>query len=29
MPLEISPKDRDGFMSQLKEANPNIEVKQS
>ena len=25
-PLEISPKDRDGFMSQLKLVNPNIEV---
>lgn len=28
MPLEISPKDRDGFISQLKEINPNIEVSQ-
>ena len=27
MPLEISPKDRDGFISQLKTINPNIEVK--
>lgn len=27
MPLEISPKDRDGFMGRLKEINPNIEVK--
>lgn len=25
-PLEISPKDRDGFMAQLKLVNPNIEV---
>ena len=25
-PLEISPKDRDGFMAQLKLDNPNIEV---
>ena len=24
MPLEISPKDRDGFIAQLKEINPNI-----
>ena len=27
MPLEISPKDRDGFIANLKEINPNIEVK--
>ncbi len=27
MPLEISPKDRDSFMAQLKEINRNIEVK--
>lgn len=26
MPLEISPKDRDGFMAQLKEINPNIAI---
>ncbi|MCM1140642.1 MAG: PH domain-containing protein [Muribaculum sp.] len=26
MPLEISPKDRDGFIAQLKEINPNIIV---
>ncbi len=25
-PVEISPKDRDGFMAQLKLVNPNIEV---
>ena len=25
-PIEISPKDRDGFMAQLKSINPNIEV---
>ncbi|WP_290378448.1 PH domain-containing protein, partial [Muribaculum intestinale] len=25
-PIEISPKDRDGFMSQLKSINPNIEI---
>lgn len=24
MPIDISPKDRDGFMAQLKEINPNI-----
>ncbi|MCI9607516.1 MAG: PH domain-containing protein [Muribaculaceae bacterium] len=27
MPLEISPKDRDGFMNQLKEVNPSIVIK--
>lgn len=27
MPLEISPKDRDGFIIRLKEINPNIVVK--
>ena len=27
MPLEISPKDRDGFIAQLKGINPNITVK--
>ena len=27
MPLEISPKDRDGFIAQLKEINPNIAEK--
>ncbi len=27
MPLEISPKDRDGFMARLKEINPDIEIK--
>jgi len=27
MPLEISPRDRDGFMARLKEINPNIEIK--
>lgn len=27
MPLEISPKDRDEFIAQLKEINPEIEVK--
>lgn len=27
MPLEISPKDRDGFMARLKRINPAIEVK--
>lgn len=27
MPLEISPKDRDGFIAQLKEINPAIKVK--
>lgn len=27
MPLEISPKDRDGFITRLKEINPDIEVK--
>lgn len=27
MPLEISPKDRDGFMTQLKKINPSIVVK--
>ncbi len=27
MPLEISPKDRDGFMARLKEINPNIKIK--
>lgn len=27
MPLEISPKDRDGFISQLKQINNNIEIK--
>lgn len=27
MPLEISPKDRDGFMAQLKEINPKIIMK--
>ena len=27
MPLEISPKDRDGFMNQLKEINPTIVIK--
>ena len=26
MPLEISPKDRDGFMKQLKEINPSIVI---
>lgn len=26
-PLEISPKDRNGFMAQLKSINPNIEIK--
>lgn len=25
-PIEISPKDRDGFMAQLKSINPNIEI---
>ena len=25
-PIEISPKDRDGFMTQLKSINPNIEI---
>lgn len=29
MPLEISPKDRDGFMAQLKVINPKIEIYQS
>lgn len=28
MPLEISPKDRDGFIAHLKEINPDIEVRQ-
>lgn len=28
MPLEISPKDRDGFMAQLKEINPAIVIKE-
>lgn len=28
MPIDISPKDRDGFIAQLKEINPDIEVKQ-
>lgn len=28
MPLEISPKDRDGFMNQLKEINPAIVIKE-
>lgn len=28
MPLEISPKDRDGFMAQLKEINPSIVIKE-
>ncbi|MCM1349099.1 MAG: PH domain-containing protein [Firmicutes bacterium] len=28
MPLEISPKDREGFIAQLKEINPNIKVMQ-
>lgn len=27
MPLEISPKNRDGFIAKLKEINPDIEVK--
>lgn len=27
MPLEISPKDRDGFIAKIKEINPNIELK--
>lgn len=27
MPLEISPKDRDGFIAELKEINPDIELK--
>lgn len=27
MPMEISPKDRDGFIARLKEINPNIKVK--
>lgn len=27
MPLEISPRDRDGFMARLKEINPDIEIK--
>lgn len=27
MPLEISPKDRDGFIAELKEINPDIKVK--
>lgn len=27
LPLEISPKDRDGFMALLKKINPNIEVR--
>ncbi|MDE6574488.1 MAG: PH domain-containing protein [Muribaculaceae bacterium] len=26
-PLEISPKNRNGFMAQLKSINPNIEIK--
>lgn len=26
-PIEISPKDRDGFMSQLQSINPGIEIK--
>lgn len=25
-PIEISPKDRDGFMAQLQSINPNIEI---
>lgn len=29
MPLEISPKDREGFMVRLKEINPKIEIDQS
>ena len=29
MPLEISPKDRDGFIAKIKEINPNIIVKQN
>lgn len=28
MPLEISPKDRDGFITKLKEINPSIVVKE-
>lgn len=28
MPLEISPKERDGFMAQLKEINPTIVIKE-
>jgi hypothetical protein len=28
MPLELSPKDRDGFMKQLKEINPAIVIKE-
>lgn len=27
MPLEISPKDRDGFIAELKEINPDIKLK--